>query len=129
MKKKVTTEDLLEFMQEHMATKGDIADVNARISTVKHEILDVMDRKFASARHHVDTKFHEIDDRFDTMDNRFDKMDDRFDGMDDRFDTLENKFDTVTNILHVKEIITDSQLQHLNSLKPAMIDTYGKQEC
>ncbi|MBT6254077.1 hypothetical protein HOI83_02495 [Candidatus Uhrbacteria bacterium] len=97
MKKEVTTEDLLAFMQEHMVTKNDL---DVRLAKAKHEILDVMDRKFA-----------------DTDQN----MNQRFKAVDNRFDELDFRFDTLADILEEKNVISSVEATHLRSLKPVVI--------
>ena len=101
-KDNITTADLLAFMQENMATKQDLAQQ-------KHEILDVMDRKFEVAE-------KKMNERFEATDKR---MDERFEGLEAMLDF---KFDTLTDVLQQKEIITETEAQHLKTLKPLILE-------
>ncbi|NQV12119.1 hypothetical protein HQ524_02035 [Candidatus Uhrbacteria bacterium] len=52
--KDVTTGDLLEFMQENMATKHDLAELGSELrgemASMEHRILDSMDNKLGDLK-------------------------------------------------------------------------------
>ena len=62
--KTATTNDLLEileFMQDHMATKEDLSDLEIKIdgkfAKLKYELLDKMDEKFLNFKGDMDERF------------------------------------------------------------------------
>ncbi len=91
-KEEITTADLLAFMQENMATKQDLAQQ-------KHEILDVMDRKFEAFGQRMDERFEEFETKLDF------------------------KFDTLTDVLQEKDVISSKEAKHLKTLKPLILKT------
>ncbi len=102
-KEEITTADLLAFMQENMATKQDLAQQ-------KHEILDVMDRKFEAFGQQMDERFKKTEQR---MDERFEELESK----------LDFKFDTLTDVLQEKDIISSKEAKHLKTLKPLILKT------
>ncbi|NQV12308.1 hypothetical protein HQ524_03010 [Candidatus Uhrbacteria bacterium] len=96
IKKEITTEDLLTFMQDNLVTK---TDLDEKLANHKHEILDVMDRKFEHFEQRMDNRFNELDNKLDF------------------------KFNTLTDVLREKDIISKTEAKHLKTLKPMIVKT------
>ncbi|HJN85221.1 MAG TPA: hypothetical protein QF873_02815 [Patescibacteria group bacterium] len=101
MKKEVTTEDLLKFMQDNLVTK---ADLNDRFAKSEHKVLDIMDRRLESFEQRMNLRFDQHDVRFDMLDAKIDF-----------------KFDTLTDVLQEKNVISNQEAEHLKTLKPALL--------
>jgi hypothetical protein len=48
--KEITMNELMDFLQENMATKEDLADLRVEMGRMEHRILDTMDDKLSDLK-------------------------------------------------------------------------------